>query len=170
VSSQVKPVGQWCRGCPREGGPGPARARALSDWLPSTDHKVIGYICLITRFTFFCLAGVMALLLRIQLLGPDNHVVSDQPHNKLFTMHGTIMLSGSGTILGGVNYCSSLEWGASWPPPRHNFVRIPRIRSERPVFDLHCPHIVTGEAFRGLEQRIPDKAKGFMAEYPAVSG
>jgi cytochrome c oxidase subunit I len=31
------------------------------------------------------------------------------------------------------------EWATSCPPPRHNFVTIPRIRSERPAFDLHYP-------------------------------
>ena len=34
-------------------------------------------------------------------------------------------------------YAGSLEWTTSCPPPRHNFDRIPRIRSERPAFDLH---------------------------------
>ncbi len=34
----------------------------------------------------------MAMIMRIQLFGPDNHVVSDQQYNELFTMHGTIML------------------------------------------------------------------------------
>jgi len=33
-------------------------------------------------------------------------------------------------------YGNSLEWATSCPPPRHNFTRIPRIRSERPAFDL----------------------------------
>jgi len=37
-------------------------------------------------------------------------------------------------------YGNSLEWATSCPPPRHNFVSIPRIRSERPAFDLHYPH------------------------------
>jgi cytochrome c oxidase subunit 1 len=37
-------------------------------------------------------------------------------------------------------YSNSLEWATSCPPPRHNFVSIPRIRSERPAFDLHHPH------------------------------
>jgi cytochrome c oxidase subunit 1 len=34
---------------------------------------------------------------------------------------------------------NSLEWATSCPPPRHNFTTIPRIRSERPAFDLHHP-------------------------------
>jgi cytochrome c oxidase subunit 1 len=36
-------------------------------------------------------------------------------------------------------YGASLEWATSCPPPRHNFDSIPRIRSERPAFDLHHP-------------------------------
>ncbi len=36
-------------------------------------------------------------------------------------------------------YGGSLEWATSCPPPRHNFTSIPRIRSERPAFDLHHP-------------------------------
>ena len=35
----------------------------------------------------------------------------------------------------------SLEWATSCPPPRHNFTRLPRIRSESPAFDLHHPEI-----------------------------
>jgi cytochrome c oxidase subunit 1 len=35
----------------------------------------------------------------------------------------------------------SLEWATSCPPPRHNFVSLPRIRSESPAFDLHHPEI-----------------------------
>jgi len=38
-------------------------------------------------------------------------------------------------------YGASLEWATSCPPPRHNFVTIPRIRSERPAFDLHHPEV-----------------------------
>jgi cytochrome c oxidase subunit 1 len=36
-------------------------------------------------------------------------------------------------------YGNSLEWATSCPPPRHNFASLPRIRSERPAFDLHYP-------------------------------
>jgi cytochrome c oxidase subunit 1 len=64
----------------------------LADWLSSTDHKIIGHLYLITSFFFFLCAGVMALLIRIQLLGPDRHFVSDQQYNELFTMHGILML------------------------------------------------------------------------------
>ncbi|MET9311955.1 cytochrome c oxidase subunit I [Kribbella sp. NPDC003505] len=39
----------------------------------------------------------------------------------------------------------SLEWATSCPPPRHNFVRLPRIRSESPAFDLHHPSLALAE-------------------------
>jgi cytochrome c oxidase subunit 1 len=39
-------------------------------------------------------------------------------------------------------YGNSLEWATSSPPPRHNFKELPRIRSERPAFELHYPHMV----------------------------
>ncbi|MEO7071203.1 MAG: cytochrome ubiquinol oxidase subunit I, partial [Nostocoides sp.] len=38
-------------------------------------------------------------------------------------------------------YGLGLEWATSCPPPRHNFDGIPRIRSERPAFDLHHPEV-----------------------------
>ena len=39
-------------------------------------------------------------------------------------------------------YSNSLEWATSCPPPSHNFTSMPRIRSERPAFELHHPHMV----------------------------
>ena len=39
-------------------------------------------------------------------------------------------------------YGNSLEWATSCPPPRHNFTSLPRIRSERPAFELHYPHMI----------------------------
>jgi cytochrome c oxidase subunit 1 len=48
-------------------------------------------------------------------------------------------------------YGGSLEWATSCPPPRHNFDSIPRIRSERPAFDLHHPEVGT------LETPVPDR-------------
>ncbi|OFE15786.1 hypothetical protein BA895_21470 [Humibacillus sp. DSM 29435] len=43
-------------------------------------------------------------------------------------------------------YGGSLEWATSCPPPRHNFTSLPRIRSERPAFDLHHPEAAPGAA------------------------
>ncbi|MGR6965499.1 aa3-type cytochrome oxidase subunit I [Geodermatophilus sp. URMC 61] len=37
---------------------------------------------------------------------------------------------------------NSLEWATSSPPPRHNFTEIPKIRSERPAFEAHYPHLL----------------------------
>ncbi len=53
-------------------------------------------------------------------------------------------------------YGASLEWATSCPPPRHNFTSIPRIRSERPAFDLHHPEVLTLES--------PEPAKDVMEE------
>jgi len=41
-------------------------------------------------------------------------------------------------------YGNSLEWATTCPPPRHNFTELPRIRSERPAFELHYPHMTEG--------------------------
>jgi cytochrome c oxidase subunit I len=68
------------------------KGSVLAGWLASTDHKVIGHMYLITSFVFFLCAGIMAMLIRIQLLGPNLSVISDTQYNELFTMHGTIML------------------------------------------------------------------------------
>jgi cytochrome c oxidase subunit 1 len=43
-------------------------------------------------------------------------------------------------------YGASLEWATSCPPPRHNFLSLPRIRSERPAFDLHHPEVAAAGA------------------------
>ena len=47
------------------------KGNILAYWLSSTDHKIIGHLYLITSFFFFLAAGVMALLIRVQLLGPN---------------------------------------------------------------------------------------------------
>ena len=45
-------------------------------------------------------------------------------------------------------YGNSLEWVTTCPPPRHNFTELPRIRSERPAFELHYPHMARPDARR----------------------
>jgi len=67
--------------------------RAVVSWITSTDHKVIGYMYLITSFFWFLVAGVMALIIRAELFEPGIQIVQNkEQYNQLFTMHGTIML------------------------------------------------------------------------------
>ena len=58
---------------------------------------------------------------------------------------------------------NSLEWATSCPPPRHNFTELPRIRSERPAFELHYPHLterIRLEAHVGGRESIGEAAAG----------
>ncbi len=66
--------------------------KAVVNWVTSTDHKVIGYMYLITSMLWFFIAGLMALAIRAELTVPGMQVVSLEQYNQLFTMHGTIML------------------------------------------------------------------------------
>ena len=53
---------------------------------------------------------------------------------------------------------NSLEWATSCPPPRHNFTELPRIRSTRPAFELHYPHMsdrLESEAHVLRRRRLP---------------
>jgi cytochrome c oxidase subunit 1 len=68
------------------------KGSVLAGWLSSTDHKIIGHMYLITSFVFFLFAGIMAMVIRVQLLGPNKSFISDTQYNELFTMHGTVML------------------------------------------------------------------------------
>ncbi|MFP8907281.1 aa3-type cytochrome oxidase subunit I [Streptomyces atacamensis] len=54
-------------------------------------------------------------------------------------------------------YGRSLEWATSCPPPRHNFVSMPRIRNEGPAFRLHHPEITPHEQRKPLEPPEPEK-------------
>ena len=86
----------------------------MADWLSSTDHKIIGHLYLITSFGFFLAGGIMAMVMRAQLMGPNNRIVSDQQYNELFTMHGTIMLLlfATPTFVGFANEIMPLQIGS----------------------------------------------------------
>jgi len=66
--------------------------RGWTSWLTTTDHKKIGIMYMVTTFMFFCLGGVEALMIRLQLGAPNNTLVTPQTYNQLFTMHGTTMI------------------------------------------------------------------------------
>jgi cytochrome c oxidase subunit I+III len=82
---------------PRPDGEEKALARAWAlpkGWriLSAVNNTVIGYFYIATAFLFFLLAGVLALLMRLQLAVPSNTFLSQDSYNQIFTMHGTVMM------------------------------------------------------------------------------
>ncbi len=69
-----------------------AESRGWFGWLSTTDHKKIGIMYMVATFVFFCLGGIEALIMRVQLAVPENTLVTPQVYNSLFTMHGTTMI------------------------------------------------------------------------------
>jgi cytochrome c oxidase subunit 1 len=69
------------------------RGNIVVRWMTSTDHKIVGYLYIITSVVYFLIGGVMALLIRAQLWAPGMQVLqTKEQYNQMFTMHGTIML------------------------------------------------------------------------------
>jgi cytochrome c oxidase subunit 1/cytochrome c oxidase subunit I+III len=64
----------------------------LIGWLTTTDHKRIGILYFFTSLAFFAAGGVEALLVRTQLLRPDNHLLGPGAFNEAMTMHGVTMI------------------------------------------------------------------------------
>ncbi|MBV6702697.1 cytochrome c oxidase subunit I [Kitasatospora aureofaciens] len=88
--------------------------RTLLRWLTSTDHKVIGNLYLVTAFGFFLVGGTLAMLMRAELMRPGLQFISNEQYNRLFTMHGTIMLLlfATPTFVGFANAVMPLQIGA----------------------------------------------------------
>ncbi|WP_201450836.1 cytochrome c oxidase subunit I, partial [Streptomyces sp. F-3] len=83
-------------------------------WLTSTDHKTIGTLYLVSSFVFFCIGGVLALVMRAELARPGLQIMSNEQFNQAFTMHGTLMLLMFATPLfaGFANWIMPLQIGA----------------------------------------------------------
>ncbi|HME95087.1 MAG TPA: cbb3-type cytochrome c oxidase subunit I [Methylomirabilota bacterium] len=64
----------------------------LIGWLTEVDHKRIAIRYILTALGFFVLAGVLALLVRLQLAVPNNRLLGPATYNAVFTMHGTAMM------------------------------------------------------------------------------
>jgi cytochrome c oxidase subunit 1 len=64
----------------------------VMSWVTTIDHKRIGVLYIVTAFGFFFAAGVMALLMRIQLAQAENDFITKDGYSQLFTMHGTAMI------------------------------------------------------------------------------
>jgi cytochrome c oxidase subunit I len=65
---------------------------SVKSWLLATDHKRIAILYLISVTLFFLLGGLFAMLLRLNLLSPVGELMAADTYNKLFTMHGLVMV------------------------------------------------------------------------------
>jgi cytochrome c oxidase subunit 1/cytochrome c oxidase subunit I+III len=66
--------------------------RNIVAWLSAVDHKKLGLRYIYTAFVFFAAGGIEAAIIRAQLARPEQHLVSPEAYNQLFTMHGTTMM------------------------------------------------------------------------------
>ena len=84
------------------------------DWLTTVDHKKIGIMYLVAGGFFFAIGGLMAMLMRAQLMFPDSSFLPAQTYNEILTMHGTVMifLAAMPLLFGFMNYIMPLQIGA----------------------------------------------------------
>lgn len=61
-------------------------------WFLTTDHKRVAILYLISITLFFFVGGIAAILFRVELMTPDGDVVISETYNKLFTLHGIVMV------------------------------------------------------------------------------
>ncbi len=66
--------------------------RGLWSWLTTLDHKRIGIMYLVSILAAFLLGGVFALLLRTELLTPQQTIMKPDTYNQMFTLHGAVMI------------------------------------------------------------------------------
>ena len=64
----------------------------LVEWLTTVDHKKIGILYFFSAIFFLFVAGLEAMLIRTQLIVPNNDFLVGMAFNKAFTMHGTTMV------------------------------------------------------------------------------
>jgi cytochrome c oxidase subunit 1 len=66
--------------------------KGIRSWLLTLDHKRIGVMYLIGIMTFFIIGGILALIIRLELLHPGKDLVDANTYNQIFTLHGAIMI------------------------------------------------------------------------------
>jgi cytochrome c oxidase subunit I len=64
----------------------------VRSWLLTTDHKRIAILYLISVTVFFAIGGLMAVLIRMELATPEGDLFQSDTYNRLFTMHGIMMI------------------------------------------------------------------------------
>ncbi len=86
VTPEIPPPPQRLLSYFEEGG------RTLGSWLLTTDHKRIGILYLYSIVVFFTIAAIAAAMMRMELITPPGDMVTAETYNKLFTIHGTLMV------------------------------------------------------------------------------
>ena len=66
--------------------------QTIASWLLTTDHKRIGLLYMVSITLFFFVGGAAATLMRLELLTPQGDLVTSATYNKLFTIHGVVMV------------------------------------------------------------------------------
>jgi cytochrome c oxidase subunit 1 len=69
-----------------------SKENGLLSWLLTGDHKRIATLYLISITFFFFIGGALAGLIRLELLTPQSDLMAADTYNKVFTMHGVIMV------------------------------------------------------------------------------
>jgi cytochrome c oxidase subunit 1 len=88
--------------------------QALHDWVVTVDHKKLGVMYFSYGIIFLVIGGIEAAIMRAQLAVANNHLVSPEVFNRLFTMHGTTMIffAAMPIVFGFANYLMPLMVGA----------------------------------------------------------
>src|SRR5215831_9446272 len=86
----------------------------VHEWVTTVDHKRIGIMYIVYALLYLVVAGIEAVIIRIQLMRPHNDFVSPQVFNRMFTMHGTTMIFfvAIPILFGFANYLVPLMIGA----------------------------------------------------------
>jgi len=86
----------------------------LHEWVTTVDHKRLGILYILYALCYLVIAGIEALIIRVQLMHAHNNFVSPQVFNRMFTMHGTTMIFfvAMPILFGFANYLVPLMIGA----------------------------------------------------------
>ncbi len=66
--------------------------KGLWSWIVTVDHKRIGLMYFWTIAAFFAIAGIMALIVRLELMAPGRTIIDEDTYNQVFTLHGIMMV------------------------------------------------------------------------------
>jgi cytochrome c oxidase subunit 1 len=93
---------------------GEAAERGIWSWITTVDHKRIGILYGVSAFIFFLLGGLEALIIRLQIMRPEQAIISSDFYSAMFTMHATTMIFLAVMPLGAAffNYLVPLMIGA----------------------------------------------------------